>query len=59
MTSGLVDFSDFNVTEDNYSGITMFVPLPEYDRKGKNYNKAIEKMQWWTATEMNKFYIKE
>lgn len=59
MTSRLVDFSDFNVTEDNYSGITMFVPLPEYDSKGKNYNKAIEKMQWWTATEMNKFYIKE
>ena len=44
-----VDFSDFTVTTDNFSGISMFFPLAKYNQTSHRYNETIKQMQWYQA----------
>lgn len=49
-TNGHVDFYDFKVTDDNYGGMSMFVPRIVYQQVfGKDWNKTIAQMQWYYA----------
>lgn len=48
-TNGLVDFEDFTVTDDNFGGMSMFVPLDRYNSTKKNYNELIKQMEWYKA----------
>lgn len=48
-TNGLVDFDDFTVTDDNFGGMSMFVPLNRYNSTQKNYNELIKQMEWYNA----------
>lgn len=48
-TNGLVDFDDFTVTDDNFGGMSMFVPLNRYNSTKKNYNELIKQMEWYKA----------
>ena len=47
-----VNFNDFEMTEENFIGVSMFVPLSRYDRLGLDYNQSIRKMSWWHAIGM-------
>ena len=47
-----VNFNDFEMTEDYFIGVSMFVPLSRYDRLGLDYNQSIRKMGWWHAIGM-------
>lgn len=53
-TMGFVDFRNFTMSEDLYGGLSMFVPMSEYDRYGYSWNKDIAQMEWHYATGMNK-----
>lgn len=53
-----ISFSDFNVTDDNYGGISMFIPLEIYDIKFMDYNKNISQLQWFYDSGMNDYYNK-
>ena len=53
-----ISFTDFNVTDENYSGVSMFFPLEEYDTKFMDYNKNISQLQWFYDSGMNEYYIK-
>lgn len=55
-TMGFVTFSEFNLTEWKYGGMSMFVPMDIYDKRGRNWNRCISKMKWFYATGMNRFY---
>lgn len=44
-----INFDDFTVTDDNYSGISMFFPLNEYNNERHHLNNAIRQMQWYQA----------
>lgn len=52
----LVDFSHFDITQDNYGGMSMFIPLERYDRKGLNYNTTIRQMEWWYAAQLDQLF---
>lgn len=51
LTDGWVWF-DFNVTEERYGGISMFVPQAIYDTMGYDYNSTIKQTQWYYASGM-------
>lgn len=40
---------DFNVTEDRFGGVSMFIPLERYNHTTYNYNEDIKKMAWYQA----------
>ena len=44
-----INFNDFTVTDENYSGISMFFPLNEYNNESHHLNNAIRQMQWYQA----------
>lgn len=48
-SEGHVNFRDFTVTEQKYSGASMFFPMEKYTRFGLTYNQDIRKMQWYYA----------
>lgn len=48
MTNGLLRF-DFDMTEERFGGMSMFVPLSVYDANGYNLNKTILQMAWYYA----------
>lgn len=49
LTSSLVDFSDFAITDINYGGISMFVPLKRYEQTKHHYNELIKQTAWYQA----------
>jgi hypothetical protein len=44
-----IDFNDFRVTEDNYSGVSMFFPMEQYQTATKDYNTLIRNLAWYYA----------
>lgn len=44
-----VDFSSFDVNEQTYSGVSMFVPQPMYESLSPNPNESIKQMKWAKA----------
>lgn len=52
-TMGYVSFNDFIVTEENYGGLSMYVPLSIYSNNNYSYDEDIKKMQWYYAVGMN------
>ncbi|MBQ9231982.1 MAG: hypothetical protein IJ190_12530 [Prevotella sp.] len=40
---------DFEVTEERFGGVSMFVPLERYENTLINYNEGIKKMAWYHA----------
>ena len=48
MTDRLVTF-DFDVTEERFGGMSMFVPLDIYDDNGYDFNRTIGRMSWYHA----------
>ena len=44
-----VDFTDFDVNEQTFSGISMFVPQPMYESLSPNPNETIKQMKWAKA----------
>lgn len=55
MTDGLVDF-DFDMNEEKFGGMSMFVPLEIYDKKGYDFCETIQKMTWYYAAGVDKCY---
>lgn len=51
LTDGFVSF-DFDVTDERYGGLSMFVPQSAYDARGYDYNQTIKQMQWYYASGM-------
>ena len=49
VTSNLVDFNDFEVTEERYGGLSMFVPQAVTKATYYLYNTDIKKMGWYYA----------
>lgn len=45
---GTLDF-DFEVTEERFGGVSMFVPLARYEETLLKYNELIPKMAWYHA----------
>ena len=58
ITTYNIYFSDFTVTDDNYGGISMFIPLEIYDTKFMEYNQKISNLQWYYDSGMNEYYNK-
>lgn len=50
MSAGHVSFSDFTVTPERISCISMFVPLSIYDSGAAQYNEMIKHMSWYYAS---------
>lgn len=49
-------FFTFQLTEDNYGGLSMFVPNPVYDNTGSvSYNMGIKNMGWYEAVGWDRF----
>ncbi len=48
-TYALVNFNDFTVTDDNFGGMSMFVPLERYNTTKENYNTLIKQTTWYEA----------
>lgn len=44
-----IQFSDFEVTEEKFGGMSMFFPLSKYEQSEHKYNEEIMKMQWYQA----------
>ena len=44
-----VDFSSFDVNEQTFSGVSMFVPQPMYESLTPNPNETIKQMKWAKA----------
>lgn len=44
-----VDFSSFDVNEETFSGVSMFVPQPMYDSMTPNPNETIRQFKWAKA----------
>ncbi len=42
-------FRDFEVTEERYGGVNMFVPQNSQEDKKKHQNERISRMQWYSA----------
>ena len=42
-------FRDFEVTEERYGGVNMFVPQNSETKQKKNQNERISQMQWYAA----------
>jgi hypothetical protein len=49
-TMSHVDFDDFEITEENYSGVSMFIPQQKLKSTD---NKNIKKMSWYYAADLN------
>lgn len=47
-----VDFSSFDVNENTFSGISMFIPQPMYDTMFPNPNETIKDFKWAKAIGM-------
>lgn len=57
-TVGLVSFNDFNLTDESYGGMSMFIPMETYDKYINNHwNQGITQMEWYYATGLNNFQI--
>ena len=44
-----IKFTDFTVTEDVFSGLSIFVPMEKYQNLAGNYNENIKKLAWYYA----------
>jgi len=44
-----INFDDFTVTEDYFSGVSMFFPMEQYGTADWSCNKAAKKMSWYYA----------
>ena len=44
-----VFYSDFTMTEDNYHGVSMFVPQDPSKGNYANFNQEIRKLAWYHA----------
>lgn len=44
-----VDFSSFDVNEQTFSGVSMFIPQPMYESLTPNPNESIKQMKWAKA----------
>ena len=44
-----INFSDFTVTEDYFSGVSMFFPMDQYTYEEWSCNEAVKKMSWYYA----------
>lgn len=40
---------DFEVTEERFGGVSMFIPLERYAHTSIKYNEGIKKMAWYQA----------
>lgn len=47
-----VDFSSFDINENTFSGISMFIPQPMYDSMTPNPNETIKDFKWAKAVGM-------
>jgi hypothetical protein len=45
----MIDFNDFEVTEDYFSGVSMFFPMEQYGTAEWSCNEDIKKMGWYYA----------
>ena len=45
------NYSDFTVTEENYHGVSMFVPQDPASGDYAQYNEQIKQMEWYRATQ--------
>lgn len=43
----IVDFSSFQTEQANFAGVSMFFPLPRYNKIGLDLNKSIKNYRWW------------
>ncbi|MBQ4036045.1 MAG: hypothetical protein II623_11385 [Paludibacteraceae bacterium] len=50
-----INFSDFTVTEDYFSGVSMFFPMDQYTYEEWSCNEAIKKMDWYYAAGWSSF----
>lgn len=58
MSNGHVSFSPqtFAVTDDNYGGVSMFIPMDSYDSStSENPNETIKQMSWYYAIGMDNY----
>lgn len=59
LTDGFVSF-DFDVTEERYGGVSVFIPQDiydiYYDEQGYDYNRTIRQMQWYYAAGVENCY---
>lgn len=57
MSDGFVSFSPrtFSVTELNYGGMSMFVPMSSYSKISPNPNTTISQMGWYYAIGMDSY----
>ena len=44
-----LDFSSFDVNDDTFSGVSMFVPQPMYESLTPNPNETIKQFKWANA----------
>lgn len=49
MTNGSVTHSDFIMKEENYGGVSMFIPHEMYAQAAVNHNEEIRKLAWYHA----------
>ena len=50
-----INFSDFTVTEDYFSGVSMFFPMEQYGNENWSCNETIKKMGWYYAVGWSSF----
>lgn len=55
LTDRFVSF-DFNMTEDRFGGVSVFIPQSLYDTRGYDYNSTIRQMQWYYAAGVDNYY---
>lgn len=53
LSNGFVNFSNFTLTDDNYGGVSIFIPASYYPNA---YNNGIKKMAWYYATGMDEYF---
>lgn len=53
MTNGQMDFSSFQMAEDTYGGVSMFVPQRRPGTQYTKYNQDIRKTAWYWAARLN------
>ena len=44
-----INFRDFTVTEDTFSGVSMFFPMDQYGTKEWSCNETLKKLGWYYA----------
>ncbi|MBR0048785.1 MAG: hypothetical protein IJP74_05635 [Prevotella sp.] len=54
-TNGMITF-DFDVTDERYGGLSMFVPQPPSFYNYMTYNENIKKMAWYYAVGLGDFF---